>query len=257
MRVSYTTKLLVAFRSGDRCALPDCGASLTVDSMAGGLIRVGEAAHIAGEHGGTNKKLAAARFDPKMTDEERNSFENLIYLCPTCHTRIDTLPLGEQEYPTTRLLQIKAEHEQRVRDALSEGFADVGFAELEEVTRWAGTVDPAAVNVEFSLTAIEEKIQKNNLAEDSRAVIAMGLGVAGEVARYIESVAQTDQNFPERLTAGFLSEYYRLRQKGLAGDDLFDLMCCFAQRGFKRQAQRSAGLAVLIHLFEACEVFEK
>jgi len=34
-------------------------------------------------------------------------------------------------------------------------------------------------------------------------------------------------------------------------------MCRFAQHGFERQAKRSAGIAVLVYLFEACEVFEK
>lgn len=62
---------------------------------------------------------------------------------------------------------------------------------------------------------------------------------------------------PERLKAGFLEKYWRLKREGVRGGDLFEMMCQFAQQGFQRQAQRSAGLAVLIHLFEACEVFEK
>jgi len=85
----------------------------------------------------------------------------------------------------------------------------------------------------------------------------MGLSVAREVRAYVESVAQTDQDFPERLKSGFLEEYYRLKREGHSGDDLFDLMCGFAQRGFEEQAKRAAGLAVLTYLFEACEVFEK
>ena len=34
-------------------------------------------------------------------------------------------------------------------------------------------------------------------------------------------------------------------------------MCAFAQRGLKRQADKTAGIAVLVYLFEICDVFEK
>jgi hypothetical protein len=91
----------------------------------------------------------------------------------------------------------------------------------------------------------------------SRTIVTMGLSVAREVRSYVESVAQIDDAFPERLKVGFLTEYYRLRKEGHAGDSLFDLMCRFAQQGFNGQAKRAAGLAVLVYLFEACEVFEK
>ena len=138
-----------------------------------------------------------------------------------------------------------------------DAFSEVGFPELQEATLWASSIQPSAVTADYSLLKVEDKIKKNDLDEDARGVIAMGLGVAKEVSRYIESVAQTDVEFPERLKAGFLEEYWRLKKGGIGGGELFELMCRFAQQGFDRQAQRSAGLAVLIHLFEVCEVFEK
>jgi len=132
---TYPTKLLLAFRSGDRCALPDCGIPLTPDSKADGPVNVGEAAHIAGEQDGKGKRPKSARYDLNMTDGERDHYSNLIYLCGTCHTKIDVFPQGEKDYPTDRLLQIKAEHEQKVREAMAEAFAAVGFPELEEATQ--------------------------------------------------------------------------------------------------------------------------
>lgn len=255
MAVTYPPKLILAFRSGDKCAL--CNAQLTEGSAHGAPINVGEAAHIAGEHDGKGKSQSSARYDSKMTDEERNSYNNLIYLCGVCHTKIDAIPQGELDYPVAHLLQIKLEHEKKVRNAMVEAFADVGFAELEEATQWVTSIKPQDVTQDYSLLKLEDKIAKNDLSLESKAVIAMGLGVASEVSRYIKSVAQIDPDFPERLTAGFLMEYYRLRKDGITGDELFEHMCLFAQRGFSRQAKRSAGLAVLIHLFEACEVFKK
>lgn len=260
MGVSTTTKILLAYRSGDMCALPQCkrkGRRLSVDSDSGDPINIGQAAHIEGENPGTDKKPASARYNPNMPDEERNGFHNLIYLCGACHKRIDTLPQGNIDYPVERLQSIKAEHEKKVRQVMLDAFSDVGFPELQEATLWASSIQPSAVTADYSLLKVEDKIKKNDLDTDARGIIAMGLGVANEVSRYIESVAQTDIEFPERLKAGFLEEYWRLKKEGGNGGELFELMCRFAQKGFDRQAQRSAGLAVLIHLFEACEVFEK
>lgn len=260
MSASSTTKIILAYRSGDICALPECekrGRRLSIDSDNGDPINQGQAAHIAGENSGSGKTQKSARFDPKMTEPDRNSYHNLIYLCGACHKRIDTIPQGELDYPVDRLKAIKAEHEEKVRQAMLDAFPDVGFVELQEATQWASFVQPSAVTSDYSLLKVEDKIQKNDLDGDARGVIAMGLGVASEVAHYIESVAQTDSEFPERLKAGFLEEYWRLKKNGVNGGDLFELMCRFAQQGFQKQAQRSAGLAVLIHLFETCEVFEK
>jgi hypothetical protein len=256
MSASYPTKLVLAYRSGDVCALPGCARRLT-PPHPDGPVNVGEAGHIAGEHDGKGTNKRSARYDPNMTEKQRDHYHNLIYLCGTCHTIIDAIPQGENRYPVERLQAIKVEHEAKVRQAVLDAFADVGFPELEEATQWAASVQPSAVTNDYSLLKVEDKIKKNDLDPDARGFIAMGLGVAHAVSRYIESVAQTDAEFPERLKAGFLEEYWRLKKTEVSGSDLFELMCRFAEHGFQRRVQRSAGVAVLIHLFEACEVFEK
>lgn len=248
MSASYPTKVLLAFRSGDTCAFPGCGRALTVDGASANPVVTGEAAHIAGE------KPDAARYDKSMIDKQRNHYNNLIYLCGDHHTQIDK---QESDFPVEKLYEIKVNHERKVRQAMTDAFADVGFPELEEATQWILAIQPQDSDQDFSLIPPEDKLRKNDLGNDSRAVITMGLSVARDVGAYVESISQTEPDFPERLKAGFLSEYYRLIHEGQTGDDLFDLICSFAQRGFERQVQRSAGLAVLVYLFEACEVFEK
>jgi hypothetical protein len=251
MSAKYPPKVLLAFRSGDKCALPDCGMCLTPESESGDPINIGKAAHIAGEN------VSAVRYDPNMTDEERGHYNNLVYICGVCHDVIDDRNNGAIDYPVDRLHEIKTDHEQKVRDAMTEAFADVGFPELEEATEWILQVQPGNSDQDFSVIPPEDKLKKNDLGNGSRVTITMGLCVAREVRHYVESVSQSDSDFPERLKAGFLEEYYRLKRDGQTGDDLFDLMCQFAQRGFADQSKRTAGLAVLIYLFEACEVFEK
>ena len=248
MGVSYPTRLVLAFRSGDRCAFLNCERKLSVDGEQSNPVVTGEAAHIVGENAG------AARYDGSMTAEERNHYNNLIYLCGDHHTQIDK---QEAEFPVDRLRRMKMEHEAKVHQAMTEAFASVGFPELEEATKWLMQVQPGQASQDFSLIAPEDKLKKNALGNRSRTIVTMGLGVAREVRTYVESVAQTDSDFPERLKLGFLNEYYRLKQEGHVGDSLFELMCRFAQRGFEEQASRSAGLAVLVYLFEACEVFER
>lgn len=248
MSVTHSTRVLLAFRSGDRCAFPQCGRALTVGGKQANPVITGEAAHIAGE------KEGAARYDSSMASDQRNHYNNLIYLCADHHTRIDK---QENEFSVGRLLHMKREHEAKVREVVTEAFGGVGFPELEEATQWIMQVQPGQASRDFSLVAPEDKLRRNALGVGSRTIVTMGLSVAHEVRAYVESVAQTDSDFPERLKVGFLTEYYHLKKDGNAGDDLFDLMCRFAQRGFEEQAKRSAGLAVLVYLFEACEVFEK
>lgn len=61
-----------------------------------------EEAHIRGE------KPTAARYDANMTDEERDSVRNLIYLCTDHHTIIDKV---EADWPVAALMALKEAHE--------------------------------------------------------------------------------------------------------------------------------------------------
>ncbi len=247
MGASYPTKIILAFRSGGVCAFPKCGKHLTYDAKVGDDTYIGEAAHIRGE------KKGAARYDGSMTDEERDNVRNLIYLCTDHHTIIDKV---EADWPTHTLQDLKDSHEKQVRQAMEEAFADVAFPELQNAVSWVAKQAPVT-NGSFDLTAPDEKIKKNALSNGSRHIVAAGLTSRVTVGEYVEAEAQLDPDFPERLKAGFLEEYYARRKEGHKGDELFELMCAFAQRGLRRQADKTAGIAVLIYMFEICDVFEK
>jgi hypothetical protein len=249
MSATYPTKLLLAFRSGDRCAFPGCTKHLTVDAPNGGdAIVLGEAAHMAGE------KPDAPRYIASMSDEQRDHYDNLIYLCGDHHTQIDK---QHTHFPIPSLQRIKIDHESKVREGINLAFEQIGFPALKKATDWVARFQPGQVDQDLSVLPPEEKIQKNKLSNGNRVTIIMGLSVAKVVGDFIESEAQIDPEYPEKLKAGFLQEYYRLWQAGFKGDAVFDLMCEFAQRGMKSQTDRSAGLAVLVYLFEKCDVFEK
>ena len=157
-----------------------------------------------------------------------------------------------------RLLEIKANHERSVAEAVGGGLATVTFKELEQATRWVSQVPPSAAGLDFSRVSIENKIQRNGLSLSSQNLIASHLAAAPQVRSFIQELSQDDPGFPERLTSGFLQHYYTLRHRGMSsGEDLFNSMCMFARRGFGDFKTQCAAQAVLVYLFETCEVFER
>ncbi|MFI3137751.1 MAG: hypothetical protein QX197_13330 [Methylococcaceae bacterium] len=251
---SKQTKLL-SQRSGDRCAFFDCRRLLSADSSGfDDAAILGEMAHIAGEKSGVKgKNNTSARYDETMTDEQRNNYENLIYLCREHHRLIDE---QENTYSVTLLLKMKADHEQWVRLSLAQAMPEVSFQELEEVTKHL-LATPSQPETQYLLTPPREKMRRNGLTEQTESYIRYGMIKSEEVRGFIQTKTLIDSNFSERLKAGFLTQYYSYIQQSYKGDELFEALCNFSSgnnHDFKRQA---AGIAVLVYLFEDCEVFER
>lgn len=93
-----TVKRLFAV-SGNRCAFPGCRSPL-VESTNGKVI--GKVCHIKANNPG------GPRYDFSQSDEERQSFENLIILCSIHHDVIDS---DVESYTVERLCEIKTKHE--------------------------------------------------------------------------------------------------------------------------------------------------
>jgi len=123
-------------RSGNRCAF--CKTQLTQDSSAvTSSFTLGEQAHIVGD------KPGSARSTSLLNDEQRDSYHNLILLCPTHHTEIDS---NESDWPVERLHQAKSEHELWVTETLSETIDHVKLAKQAIV---ASIVDSAVELCDF------------------------------------------------------------------------------------------------------------
>lgn len=254
MGASAKTKVTLALKSGNRCAFRECRLVLTSDGKKSDTAIVGEAAHIYGEKPGAKGKPASARYRSDMTDAQRNHYDNLIYLCPTCHTKIDK---QEEDYPAEILFALKAEHESWVAEQLDQGMSEVSFAELEIAAKALASGKHSSNGDSFEVIPPEEKINKNGLSDTVRSDIAMGLSKSHEVERFLANMAtNVDEDYPERLKSGFKEKYLELKAT-LSGDELFASMLEFAQAGQKGFRQQAAGLAILSHLFHLCEVFEK
>lgn len=112
MSISQKDIKLLWARAAGRCSFPECRIKLTQDkNLASDSFPLGEQAHIVGE------SENAARGKSPLTVDERNSYFNLILLCPTHHTIIDNDP---EDYPVEKLHIMKAQHELWVEQTLSE-----------------------------------------------------------------------------------------------------------------------------------------
>ena len=92
-------------RSGNRCAI--CKLELTAD---GSMETLGEMAHIVGQ----SQNGPRGNYDLP----DRDTYDNLILLCPTHHVEIDK---NHTAWPIERLRAIKADHEAWVSEQLGIG----------------------------------------------------------------------------------------------------------------------------------------
>ena len=119
MAIPVREQRILAQRSGNRCAFPNCRRPLTAeDSPLDGAVILGEIAHIVAE------SLEGPRGDSPLTLAERNKYDNLILLCNVHHQLIDDQP---QTYSIARLQQMKFDHETWVESTLGRGHNN-GFA---------------------------------------------------------------------------------------------------------------------------------
>lgn len=239
----YVIKTLWA-KSGGRCAL--CKREVILSEEENNPSPIGEMAHIKGLNPG------APRYDPNMSDEERNSYGNLILLCPTCHTKIDKKP---NSYTVEKLIKIKMEHERRVEEQLKDMLPEVTFAELEVITKYLTSASVSNYGQNFEVIPPKEKIKRNGLSEEVENLITMGMLGIDQIKEYLNK--NPDINFSDRLRNGFVDKYIDLKNEGLDGDDLFYELLNFASINSKDFKIRAAGLKILTYFFEICEVFEK
>lgn len=125
---SYTTKTIkVLFgRSGNQCAHPDCANPVIVQGTeASDDAVLAQICHIyaASDNG--------PRGNPDLTDEERNSPDNLILLCGFHHPMVDT---QFQDYPAELLRHWKRTHEAKFQPDTAEAIRRQGQVQQSAFT---------------------------------------------------------------------------------------------------------------------------
>lgn len=245
---SKTIKILFAL-SGNQCAVPDCNEPVIApQTEKSGAMVIGQIAHIyaISEDGPRGSK--------GLTEKDLNQASNLILLCPTHHVKVD----GQYEtYPATMLIDWKARHEKKYGDTLSRSVSSVGAAELEVAARALIAPKPAGHATSLAVIPPQEKIDRNHLGTATSMLLSMGAAKSAEVEHVLIQAAHLDSQFPERLSAGFVTRYQEAKMRGLSGDEIFNELYEAAGGGGSDKSREAAGLCIIAHLFIICDIFEK
>lgn len=244
--VAPSTEKVLALKSGGVCAFPGCGKALYADATSESPSKArGQIAHIEGS------KPGSARYNPAMSDGERDGSDNLVFLCRDHHADIDNQP---ETYPPEAIRCFKREHEATVSSVLARELAGLNFPELAAVCdAFKEAAETAADSSSFLLTPIAEKVAKNDLSAVA-ADIRLGASRVTVVRAFIEQRAKLDATFVERLRFGFVRLYASYRYEGKTSVDTYLDLVAYARRYAKSYA---APLAIVYTLFEACDIFEK
>ena len=246
----YTSavRALLWSRSMGMCCFPECNVQCVREATNGDPSAViGQIAHIEA------KSDAGPRSNPSLSDQKRDAYSNLILLCRNHHGIVDAL---DSTYTVDMLRSWKAASEARWQSILTQETASMTFAELATVTQ-ALVNNGEPISDSISLIPPREKMNRNGLTDQTGALINIGLIQSRQVTQFVEGMSGLDGTFLGRLTSGFVSEYQRQVEEGLEGDSLFEAMQVFSTQGRSEMRYQSAGLAVLVYLFERCEVFEQ
>lgn len=109
-RIPRDTVVRLVGATGGHCERPGCSTGFLWHELAdGSAVRLGEVAHIVAA------SVEGPRADAHAEDDQLTAFENLMLLCPTCHTIVDGAPT---DYPADMLRGWKADHESRLSEIL-------------------------------------------------------------------------------------------------------------------------------------------
>lgn len=107
MAISVRVQRKLLATSGGYCGNPACHRNLFDFFETGKITNIEEMAHIIGQ------KEDGPRGEDELPLSERDEFDNIILLCPTCHTTIDKNP---KLYPKETVRKWKREHEESIKN---------------------------------------------------------------------------------------------------------------------------------------------
>jgi hypothetical protein len=112
-------------------------------------------------------------------------------------------------------------------------------------------------SVNFDLTEIGEKLQKNGLSDSVRALVTPALPVARMVQDYMAK--HPDPDYSTRAAQALVAEYQRLVASGVTNsDDVFWKLLHYAAGNDLNNPKRFwASLGVVSHYFQLCDIFER
>lgn len=247
LNINDKNKKVLIQLSGGQCAI--CKEKLHIRQGDGTVANLGEMAHIRGE------KPGAARYDETMTDEERQAYDNLIFVCPNCHTKIDK---DVSTYTVKKLHELKAEHEKKAINDLSASIDKVTCSELDLILKCIINPNKDNLNSEdYRVITPQDKINKNALSLGTAQCITMGLANSNLIKNYINRLTSINMSFEQNLRNAFINKYLKLKQENILGDEIFIKLWDFAKCNNESNIINAAALSVVSYFFLECDIFEK
>lgn len=233
------TKRLLSWRLNDgKCCL--CKNQIGYYEEPG---FIGEFAHIL------DLQQATSRYIPEKSVEELNSKENLILLCPNCHTKIDKF---SEEFPAIILTEKKYAHENNVKK-------NIDFANSEYFDKFYEIVDNLRnlvkdtnyIKFDYNIIEVSEKISKNDL-DGYQQEINESLEKVGYYITYLDTF---DHKGKEEIRKMVMAVYWQYLETGKRGIDLFESI--WLEVSSRKPLLTSYSLIIICYYFEECDVFEK
>ncbi len=133
--------------------------------------------------------------------------------------------------------------------------AQFSFKELEEIITWlADSTDIPANNL--LVTPLEQKIARNNLSPSTRQLIAIGIGLVGEVESYINLKSKTEPGFAYLLLGPLMTLYGTLKIDGISNDEVVSELVHFACGHSRIPSKWVAGIVLIAYFFERCDLLD-
>ncbi len=109
--ISADVERLLLARSGGFCANPTCRGDLFPEVPGGHVATIKELAHII------SQSPEGPRGDDALPPSERDTYDNILLLCSSCHTLVDKSKLTDT-YDAELLRAWKRDQERRIREAV-------------------------------------------------------------------------------------------------------------------------------------------
>jgi hypothetical protein len=239
-------------RSGNMCGYEGCQRELIFDAQSAKdqPKLLGKVAHISAASPG------GARYRPELTEAQRHSVANLIFLCGDHHDIIDA---QVDAHPEQRLLEMKSAHEEAVRRAVIAATGGVTYQALSTICAVI-VAGPKDIRPTITLPIqIKEKIDKNKLGLQAQQAIEAGLNRARDVEDFLRYQSARNPEFEVSLLDQFKADYYNAKLQSNSADEVWSTVQEIAtiRAGVPATiAIQAAALAVIAYVFEICEIFE-
>lgn len=174
MAIAEKVKRKLWAASGGFCVKPDCHAELFSFFENGELSNIEELAHIIGQ------KIDGPRGNDEMPLNERDEFENIVLLCPTCHRLVDKNP---RIFPASMIIEWKQNHLQSIKSLFTgqkfktreeiRNYLEPLFSENKLIFNTYGPysqnakVDPLSTELMWNRLAIQKILPNNRKIENT------------------------------------------------------------------------------------------